>query len=39
MPYGVVASIVPWNSPDVLAFTQIFRVRREPDRINPRSWR
>jgi acyl-CoA reductase-like NAD-dependent aldehyde dehydrogenase len=22
-PYGVVASIVPWNSPDVLAFTQI----------------
>lgn len=22
-PYGVVVSIVPWNSPDVLAFTQI----------------
>ena len=22
-PYGVVASIVPWNSPDVLAFTQV----------------
>ena len=22
-PYGVVASIVPWNSPDILAFTQI----------------
>jgi acyl-CoA reductase-like NAD-dependent aldehyde dehydrogenase len=22
-PYGVVVSIVPWNSPDVLAFTQV----------------
>ena len=22
-PYGVVVSIVPWNAPDVLAFTQI----------------
>jgi acyl-CoA reductase-like NAD-dependent aldehyde dehydrogenase len=22
-PYGIVVSIVPWNSPDVLAFTQI----------------
>ena len=22
-PYGVVVSIVPWNSPDILAFTQI----------------
>jgi Aldehyde dehydrogenase family len=22
-PYGVVVSIVPWNSPDFLAFTQI----------------